>query len=92
MTLELEGLAVTELAKPDEVALEIMVFEVEEVELVEVELVIFGTPIIASSLTPRLSLQHVDLESVAQHQLPSLHCDNGTLSDALPPFYIAIRS
>jgi hypothetical protein len=61
--------------------------EVEvELEMEDVELVTLATPITALIFVPSPSLQHVVFEP-PQHQLPSLHCINGTLSDASPPFY-----
>jgi hypothetical protein len=62
-------LDVNEVSEPDEVELKSveLVFVVEE----DVELVVFGTPTIASSFTPNPSLQHVELKLLPQHQLPS---------------------
>ncbi len=77
------GVSVAEFGEPVAVELDV---EVEvELEIEEVKLVTFATPITTLILVPRPSLQHVVLEP-PQHQLPSLHCTNGTLSDAFPPF------
>jgi hypothetical protein len=81
-----DGLPVADVAKlvavEDEADVEVEL----AIEELDVELDAFATPITASSFTPSPSLQHVVLV-LPQHQLPSVHCLNGTLSDAFPPSY-----
>jgi hypothetical protein len=46
--------------------------------------VVDDTPIVAKSVTPSLSSQHVTL-TPPQHQDPSLHCPTGTFVVGSPP-------
>ena len=79
--VELEKMELTLEVEEDELEKMELVLEVElektervlEVEEVELELVTFGTPTIASILTPNPSSQHVELKVPPQHQLPSEH-------------------